>query len=222
MSSAGFVQLEELDERLRGKRIHTYLPHAAKDAFRYIRLMVSNVQSGGEPFPRLICVTGTSLSRAQADGLAATMIISPRDNTDWSLILTAVAAHLSALVVVFPDCKAPDAFVARLPPTATLIQFRPLEEPWTSRGYGLYFFPHVADMAAAEADLIVKRITEIGSTQLPDLRSVLKELRMAGAGLVISGAGALHWWDAREEMPALRRRPDVNAALLHFLADTVG
>jgi len=220
MSSSGFVQLEELDERLRGKRLLTYLP-TSKDAFHYLRLMVSNIQSGGEPFPRLICVTGSAIGRAQADGLGATMIIGTRDNTDWSLILTAVAAHPSTLIVVFQDCKAPDAFVARLPALATLIQFRPLEEPWSSRGYGLYFYPHVADMASADADLIVKRVMESG-VHTPDLRSVLKELRMAGAGLVVSAAGALHWWDAREEMPVLRRRPEVNAALLHFLADTVG
>ena len=149
------------------------------------------------------------------------MIIAPKDNTDWSLILTGVAAHPASLVAIFPDCKAPDAFVARLPAAATLIQFRPLEEQWTSRGYGLYFFPHVADMASADVDLIVRRITEMGAVQMPDLRSVLKELRMAGAGLAVSSTGALHWWDAREDMPALRRRPDVNAALLHFLADTV-
>ncbi len=220
MSGGAFVQLEELDERLRGRRILSYL--GGRDAFHYIRLMVSNVQAGGEPFPRLICVTGAAVSRAQADGLGATMIIGTRDNTDWSLILTAVAAHPATLVVVFPDCKAPDAFVARLPASATLIQFRPLEESLVTRGYGLYFFPHVADMAAAEVDQIVRRITELGPSQVPDLRSVLKELRMAGAGLVISQTGALHWWDAREEMPVLRRRPDVNAALLHFLADTMG
>lgn len=220
--SGGFVQLEELDERLRGRRILSYLPGAtSKDTFHYIRLMVSNIQASGEPIARLICVTGSTVSRAQADSLGATMIIGPKDNTDWSLILTCVAAHPTALVIVFPDCKAPDAFVARLPASATLIQFRPLEESGYSRGHGFYFYPHVADMASADADLIVKRVTESG-VHTPDLRTVLKELRMTGAGLVLNAAGGLHWWDAREEMPSLRRRPEVNAALLHFLADTVG
>lgn len=222
MSSGAFVQLEELDERLRGRRILTYLPNDAKDAYHYIRIMVSNVQASDSPFTRLICITGTSLGRVHADSLGSTMIIAPRDNTDWSLILTAVAAHPTALIVVFPDCKVPDVFIARLPASTTFIQFRPLEEQLTGRNYGLYFFPHVADMAATEVDLIVRRITEMNSVQLPDLRSVLKELRMAGAGLVVNSGGALHWWDAREEMPPFRRRPDVNAALLHFLADTVG
>jgi hypothetical protein len=218
MSGGGaFVQLEELDERLRGKRILTYLPAVAP--FNYTRLMVSNVQAGGEPFVRIICITNSSLHRTYADGLGATLILGPRDNTDWSLVLTACAAHPSSLIVVFPDCKAPDALLGRLPAATTLIQFRSLEEAWTSRLYGLYFFPHVADMAGGDADLVIKRVTELQNS-VPDLRSVLKELRIAGAGLVISGSG-LHWWDAKEDVPTLRRRPEVTAALLHYLADTV-
>lgn len=221
MSSGGaFVQLEELDERLRGKRILTYLPGIAKESLNYIRLMVSNVQAGGEPFVRIIAITNSSLHRTYADGIGATLIVGPKDNTDWSLVLTACAAHPASLIVVFPDCKAPDALLGRLPAATTLIQFRGLEEAFTSRLFGLYFFPHVADMAGSDTDLVIKRVTEL-QHQVPDLRSVLKELRIAGAGLVLS-SGGLHWWDAREEVPALRRRPDVTAALLHFLADTVG
>jgi hypothetical protein len=215
MSGGAFVQLEELDERLRGKRILTYLPSAAKEAYHYIRLMVSNVQAGGEPFVRIICITNSSLYRAYADGLGATLIIGPRDNTDWSLVLTACAAHPASLIVVFPDCKAPDALLGRLSAATTLIQFRGLEETFTSRLFGLYFFPHVTDN---DADLVIKRVTELQQS-VPDLRSVLKELRMAGAGLVIGSA--LHWWDAKEEVPVMRRRPEVTAALLHYLADTL-
>jgi hypothetical protein len=218
--SGAFVQLEEVDERLRGKRILTYLPGSeTPKVLNYIRLMVSNVQAGGEPFMRIICVTNSSVYRAYADGLGATLIVGPRDNTDWSLILTACTAHPSTLIVVFPDCKAPDALLGRLPAASTLIQFRGLEEAWTSRLYGFYFFPHVADMAGSDADLVIKRVTELQHS-VPDLRSVLKELRMAGAGLALAG-NTLHWWDAKEEVPGLRRRPEVTAALLHFLADTV-
>lgn len=217
--SGSFVQLEELDERLRGKRILTYLPGVAKDVLHYIRLMVSNVQAGSEPFARIICITNSSLYRTYADGLGATLIIGPRDNTDWSLVLTACAAHPACLIVVFPDCKAPDALLGRLPAATTLIQFRSLEEQFTSRLYGLYFFPHVVDMAGNDADLVIKRVTELQHSG-PDLRSVLKELRMAGAGLVLS-TGGLHWWDAKEDVPTLRRRPEVTAALLHYLADTL-
>jgi hypothetical protein len=216
--SGSFLQLEELDERLRGKRILTYLP--ATGIIHYIRLMVSNVQAGGEPFARIICITNSSLHRAYADGLGATLIVGPRDNTDWSLVLTACTAHPNTLIVIFPDCKAPDALLGRLPSASTLIQFRSLEEAWSSRLYGFYFFPHVVDMAGSDADLVIKRVTELQHS-VPDLRSVLKELRMAGAGLVLSG-NSLHWWDAKEEVPALRRRPEVTASLLHFLADTVG
>jgi hypothetical protein len=215
MSGGAFVQLEELDERLRGKRLLTYLPSAAKEALHYIRLMVSNVQAGGEPFVRIICITNSSLYRTYADGLGATLIIGPRDNTDWSLVLTACAAHPASLIIVFPDCKAPDALLGRLPAATTLIQFRGLEEAFTSRLFGLYFFPHVTD---SDADLVIKRVTEL-QHQVSDLRSVLRELRMAGAGLVIGSA--LHWWDAKEEVPVMRRRPEVTAAMLHYLADTL-
>lgn len=236
MSNSGsFVQLEELDERLRGKRILTYLPILGEgksletsgiSALHYIRLMVSNVQTGGEPFVRIICITNSSIYRTYADGLGATLIVGPRDNSDWSLVLTACAAHPSTLIVVFPDCKAPDALLSRLPSATTIIQFRSLEEAFTSRLYGLYFFPHISDMAGSDANLVMQRVNELHA-QVSDLRSVLKELRMAGAGLVLSGKtgdtnfSTIRWWDAKEEVPLPRRRPEVTAALLHYLADTV-
>lgn len=227
-----FVQLEELDERLRGRRIVAYLP-AAKETFapavlNYIRLIVSNVTHGDSPFTRILCATNNPLYRLLADTIGATMTLSVREMTDWSLLLTAAtsSSHASTLVITFPDTKCPDAFIGRLPPHATLIMFRGLDDTTPVRFGGLVFMPHVREIHTEAAEAVVRRIQGLGLLQpVPDLVPILKELRIAGAGLVITaipgGISQLHWWDASEDPPALRRKAEVTGALLHFIADTL-
>lgn len=232
--TSNFVQLEELDERLRGRRMVAYLP-AAKDTYapavlNYIRLVVSNVTHGDSPFTRILCATNNPLYKLLSDAIGATMTLQVRDMPDWSLLLTAATGagtgHSGTLVVTFPDTKCPDAFVARLPPTATLLMFRSIDDITPVRFGGLVFFPHVREIHTETAEAVVRRIQGLGLLQpVPDLLPILKELRIAGAGLVITaipgGISQLHWWDASEDPPALRRRPEVTGALLHFIADTV-
>ena len=235
MASAGFVQLEELDERLRGKRLVAYLPlgagvgaySAAK--LHYIRLLISNVQAGDAPFARILVATGSTLYRMVADGIGAHMTLAAREGADWSLLLTAAtaqAANHSTLVIVMPDCRCPEAFVARLPTNTTLIVFRTLDDTTAyMRGIGFYFFPHVRDVGTEDADAVARRCTALGLVRpMPELSPILKELRSAGAGLVIAGIDgqwSLNWWDATEEIPVLRRKAESTAALMHMLADSV-
>ena len=194
----------------------------------YIRLLIGNVQVGDSPFARILVATGSSLYRMLADGIGAHLVLAARESADWSLLLTAAtatAANHSTLVIVMPDCRCPEAFVARLPVNTTLIVFRTLDDTTAyMRGIGLYFFPHVRDVGTEDADAVVRRCTSLGIIRpAPDLGPILKELRSAGAGLVISAAAAqLHWWDATEEVPVLRRKAEATAALMHMLADSVG
>jgi hypothetical protein len=226
-----FVQLEELDERLRGRRLVAYLP-PTKEAYsasviKYIHLIVSNISHGNTPFNRILCATNNGLYRLVSDALGATLTLTVREAADWSLLLTAANSNINnTLVITFPDCKCPDAFVSRLPAGCTLLMLRFLDDAAPVRYGSLIFFPHVRDINTELSEAVVRRIQALGLLQpLPDLVPILKELRIAGAGLVITvipgGINQLHWWDAAEELPALRRRPELTAAILHFLADSL-
>jgi hypothetical protein len=226
--ASGFVQLEELDERLRAKRLVAYLPLGADQArMQYIRLLISNVQAGDAPFARILIATGSSTYRLLADGIGAHLILAARESQDWSLLLTAAtaqAAQNATLIVVMSDCRCPEAFIARLPVNTSLIVFRTLDDATFTRGVNFYFFPHVRDVGTEDADAVVRSCAKLGIVRpAPDLGPILKELRSAGAGLVVSVADAqLNWWDATEEVPPLRRKAEATAALLHMLADSVG
>lgn len=224
--ASGFVQLEELDERLRAKRLVAYLPLGADQArMQYIRLLISNVQAGDAPFARILIATGSSTYRLLADGIGAHLILAARESQDWSLLLTAAtaqAAQNSTLIVVMPDCRCPEAFLMRAPVNSTLIVFRQMDDATFTRGVNFYFFPHVRDVGTEDADAVARRCTAL-LRPAPDLGPILKELRSAGAGLVVSATdGQLYWWDATEEVPPLRRKAETTAALLHMLADSVG
>ncbi len=224
-----FVQLEEFDEPLRGRKICAYLPVSTTidTITHYIRLIVSNAQvGGGEPFSRIICVTSDHVYRLLADIIGATMIIGAKDNTDLSLILTAASQHpTSTLIVFFPDVfRIPDAFYQRLSQPVTVINIRPADDVTThpQHGCNVYMMPYVKELGSTEHSYVQKRIAGLGLTQ-HDLTAILKELRTAHAGLMIVRGthNELYWWNTAEEVPHIRRRPEVIANLLKFIADCV-
>lgn len=227
MSSGQFVQLEEFDESLRSRRICAYLPldKSGSSIHQHIRLVITNVQIGGEPFARLIAVTSDPVYRLLADSLGATMITGARDNSDLSLILTAAnQASAHTLVVIFPDVgRIPDAFYARLPAATTLIVYRPADDVSTITGCNIHLMPYVKEIGSSEYNIVTRRVAALGITQY-DLSAILKELRVAQAGLIIHVPGnarypELYWWNTAEDIPPIRRKADIVSGLLKFIAD---
>ena len=222
-----FVQLEEFDESLRGRKICTYLPSsAASGLINYIRLVISNVQIGGEPFTRIIAVTTDPLYRLLADCIGATVIIGAKDNGDLSLILTAAnQVPASTLVIFFPDiARCPEAFFARLPASCTFLIIRPADDAGVIAGCNTYMMPYVKEIGSTEHSLVTRRLASIGSTGT-DINAILKELRVAQAGLLVwlkgYQASELFWWNTAEEVPSIRRKPEVIANILRFIADII-
>lgn len=219
------VQLEEYDDSLRGHKICAYLPYLAdsRTMTNYVRLVMSNIQVGGEPFGRIICVSADPVNRMLADSLGATMIISAKEGPDWSLLLTAATqTGAGTFIVVFSDIRAPDVFLQRLPAGVTLLMFRLLEDAQpTPKNCTTYMFPLVKELNTAEHDYVLKKTGGLAS----DLTPILKELRVAHAGLLITQAGParhdIYWWNTAEVVPGSRRKPDVAAAILHFIADSL-
>ncbi len=224
------IQLEEFDEQLRGRRICAWMPHTG-NAIDHIRLIVTNVQaSSGEPFNKLICLTNDATFRLLADSIGATMIVGPKDNNDLSIILTAVnQAPAHTLVVVFPDvAKCPEQFYHRFPISSTLIVLRPADDTTIIGSCNIFLMPYVREIESSEHHNVNRRIHTLGITHY-DLTAVIKELRMAKAGLLVSMHNdsygnrrhELYWWNTAEELPVIRRKPEVIRDLLNFIAQLV-
>ena len=224
-----FIQLEEFDESLRGRRICAYLPTNGTNPRDYIRLIISNVQaSGGEPLTKCICVTGDTIYRMLADSIGASMIISPKDNNDLSIILTATnQAPSHTLVIIFPDAiKYPDQFYQRMPANSTLLVIKACDDTSILGSCNVYMMPHVREIESTEHHSIIRRLHALGITQY-DLNAVIKELRMAHAGLLVTVHSSatmarrteLYWWNTSEEIPHIRRRPEIIGEILRFLAE---
>lgn len=241
------VQIDEFDESLRARRMCAYLPHSdSTDITKYIRLIISNVQVGGEPFTRIICVTADPTYRLLADSMGANVICSARDNNDLSMILT-VANQSSGgtLLVIFPDIgRCPDAFFSKMPSGVTLLVIRPAEDTNVAQGCSVHIMPYVKELGSTEHSVVQRRLVGLGCAGTYDINAILKELRVAQAGLmiVLNRASAsqtsafepqsnwglnkqlkydLYWWNTAEEIPLLKRKPDVVAGLLRFIADTL-
>jgi hypothetical protein len=224
MSGGQFVQLEEFDESLRGRRICAYMP-SAESAQHYIRLVISNAQVGGEPFTRLIAVTSDPVMRLLADSIGATTITGARDNSDLSLILTAAnQASAHTLIVIFPDIgRLPDAFFNRLPAGATLIIFRNADDITTISSCNIHMMPYIKEVTVPDYNSVMRRVAALGITQY-DLPAILKELRVAQAGLIIYTPGGirypeLYWWNTGEEVPPIKRKKEVIVGLLKFITE---
>ncbi len=224
-----FVQLEEFDESLRGRRICTYLPSGGTTGLiNYIRLVISNVQMGGEPFTRIIAVTSDPLYRILADCIGATVIVGAKDNSDLSLVLTAASqVAASTLVIFFPDIvRCPEAFFARLPASCTFLIIRANDDTTVIGGCNTYMMPYVKELNSAEHSLVTRRLGSLGLSTGTDINAILKELRVAQAGLLVWLKGGyqspeLFWWNTAEEVPSIRRKSDVIANILRFIADIV-
>ncbi len=232
-STSQFIQLEEFDEQLRGRRICAWMPHAVigNNLINHIRLIVSNVQaSSGEPFSKIICLTNDATYRLLSDSIGATMIIGPKDNNDLSITLTAISqTPANTLLIVFPDVvKCPEQFYQRIPPSATLIVLRPSDDTTVIGSCNIFMMPYVREIESGEHHNVSRRIHSLGVTHY-DLTAVLKELRMAKAGLLVSmhsdSYGSrrheLYWWNTAEELPVIRRKPEIISDLLHFIAQLV-
>ncbi len=153
------------------------------------------------------------------------MITGARDNSDLSLILTAAnQASAHTLIVIFPDIgRLPDAFFGRLPAAATLIVFRGSDDLATISGCNIHMMPHIKEVTVPDYNSVLRRVAALGITQY-DLPAILKELRVAQAGLIIYSPGGirypeLYWWNTSEDVPPIRRRGEVVGGLLKFIAE---
>ncbi len=232
-SSSQFIQLEEFDESLRSRRICAYIPHGLTGSglITHIRLIISNIQANGiEPFNKIICLTNDTTFKLLADSIGATMIIGPKDNNDLSIALTAVnQAPGQTLLIVFPDViKCPEQFYQRIPASATLAVLRPADDTTVISSCNIFMMPYVREIESSEHHNVNRRIHALGITHY-DLTAVLKELRMAKAGLLVSMHSdaygnrrhELYWWNTAEELPVIRRKPELISDLLHFIAQLV-
>lgn len=83
--------------------------------------------------------------------------------------------------------------------------------------------PYIKEVTVPDYNSVVRRVAALGITQY-DLPAILKELRVAQAGLIIYTPGGirypeLYWWNTGDEVPPIKRKKEVIGGLLKFITE---
>ncbi len=214
--SSNTKQLENFDESIVGKP-SIFLGGAANVQPYWYTITTNRVQ-----YLRRILITndvGASVSAMEWDS-----IFRPREAVDFSLILTYIINSPHA-VYLQSDRELPEQFVTALytkhPPhviiPVTLIVLLPEGTlPRSTRLFHNIFFPHIADHNSTDAAKYIGFIHSAGlsTTNDDELRAYIKELRIAGGGLVWSRVGqSIYWYDPADCHSPAPTTPAARAAI---------
>jgi len=231
------LTIENFDTPLRGTRILQYILKGCQDAPLY-----EMAAAGGEPFARSILIAPSRAVGAQQFFRTAWDAVfqvrtgggnSQQQNQqiqqDWSFILTYITNSPKPICIFVEDgIDPPDAFIKRLPQTATLIVQKTLGQR-PSQLYDTIYFPPVAEAQSQEANIILGCLDILLASKNEDRRSWLKELRVISAGIVWTRyeermqQGAVYWYDSTDTDVAVSKLPpSVVASHLKVLAGMLG
>jgi hypothetical protein len=233
------LTIENFDATLRGTKILQYILKGCQDAPLY-----EIAAAGGEPFSRSILIAPSRAVGAQqffrtawdavfqvraavnqqtANSYNGTQ--SQQASQDWSFILTYITNSPKPVCIFVEDgIDPPDAFIKKLPQTATLIVQKTIGQRPSSL-YDTIYFPPISEANSHEANIILSCLDILLASKNEDRRSWLKELRVAGAGIVWtrfeerSQQGAVYWYDPTDTDVAVNKLPvSVVASHLKVLA----
>ena len=232
------LTIENFDAPLRGTKILQYIFKGCLDAPLY-----EIAAAGGEPFARSILIAPSRAVGAQqffrtawdaVFQVRSTVINGSNSNNsiqtqqtsqDWSFILTYITNSPKPICIFVEDgIDPPDAFIKRLPQSATLIVQKTLGTRLSSL-YDTIYFPSIVEAQSQEANIILGCLDILLASKNEDRRSWLKELRVVGAGIVWtryeerSTQGSVYWYDPGDTDVAVNKLPSsVVASHLKVLA----
>ena len=205
------IQLEAFEAPLRGRRIRWSLAPGAQ--ITYPPGFQEQVCIENPPFQRRILLTCHQSSEAWKLVDKWDVVLIPQTAADWSLALTVIInIQAPALVIITPDCKVPPAFFQRCvqipPPKApTLILFQTLSNPPPAAPVTMdaTFFPPskvLEDTTLESMQTVLHQLCSSDTLHNFVLRDALRDLRGAGATLVVSHIGeekpSIYWYYATE------------------------
>ena len=233
------LTIENFDTPLRGTKILQYTLKGCQDAPLY-----EMAAAGGEPFARSILIAPSRAVGAQqffrtawdavfqvravvsgSNMTANSQQQNQQTQQDWSFILTYITNSPKPICIFVEDgIDPPDAFIKRLPQTATLIVQKTLGQR-PSPLYDTIYFPPVAEAQSQEANIILSCLDILLASKNEDRRSWLKELRVVSAGIVWTKyeerfqQGAVYWYDPADTDVSVSKLPSsVVASHLKVLA----
>lgn len=220
------IQMEAFEATLRNKRIRWFLSHGAP--ITYPPGFQEQLFLETPPFQRRILLTTPASSEAwklvdRWDG-----ILLPVTSADWSLALTVCMNQPSpALVILTPEVKPPPAFFTKCQtlglkgPTIVHFQTLTIPVPLAAITFDATFFPPSKsfDETALEAtQIVLHQILSSSSLRNFELKDAIRDLRGAGASIVVSSIGeqepCLEWFYATETKT---KQKDTMSAILQTL-----
>jgi hypothetical protein len=171
--------------------------------------------SGGEPIQRYLLLTGRNGDMSAQFWFPWNGVLTLVDARDWNFALTYIANAPKPLFCLVDDSlTVPEAFLRRVPASVTLVHLiQPSPELATSMA-----LPHYDSVFISPIDDIGSKFYESALTCLQrvfkrhgeyDMKEVLRELRVAGAGLVWTRiqesdpGGAVYWYEPGPVSPKL-------------------
>jgi hypothetical protein len=195
------LQIEAFDDGLRGKKILQYVGGGTGS----VNSLVNRIEAdASEPFARKVLITAAprpakELFRTQWD-----VIFNIADTREWILVVTYIMNAPKPILVVCEDgAEFPEVVLKKLAGIAgltTLCQ-RGLGVAKSARMYDVVYMPVIDDPGSAAATGVLGHLAGLEpSGGREDRRGWLKELRVAGAGLVWSREGGICWYDPVEKI----------------------
>ena len=220
------VQLEAFEATLRNKRIRWLL--SPNQPATYPPGFQEQLFLETPPFQRRILLTTSASSEAWKLVDRWDAILLPHTGADWSLALTVCMNQPApALVIMTPELKPPQAFFTKCQTLGlkgpTIVHFQTLQIPTPPAAvtFDATFFPPSKsfDETSLEAtQVILQQLLSANSLRNFDLKDAIRDLRGAGATIVVSCIGeqepVLEWFYATESKG---KQKDVVSAILQTL-----
>ena len=204
------VQLEAFESSLKGKNICWFMN--PNQGVHYPPGLQEQIFTESPPFQRRILVTTQASSEAWKLVDRWDIIYCIQSPQDWSLLLTLILyqqAPEHTLVVFSPSAKPPTTFFQKIPKAkhGLFVCLEYLQNTQFQITFDAVFFPgsqYIDDSSIDTMQNIIKQLLPPEVTRELTLRESIRDLRSAGAGLVISSIESvrriytLYWYYASE------------------------
>ncbi len=171
--------------------------------------------SGGEPIQRYLLLTGRNGDMSAHFWFPWNAVLTLVDARDWNFALTYIANAAKPIFCLVDDSLTiPDAFLRRVPANVTLVHMmQPSTELSTSMSlphYDSVFISPIDDIGSKFYDVALQVLQRVFKRHEDyDMKEVLRELRVAGAGLMWTRiqesdpGGAVYWYEPGPVSPKL-------------------
>jgi hypothetical protein len=192
------VHVDAFESSLIGHHVRWFL--STTDDIQYPPGFQEQVTTESPPFQRRFLILDLKSSEAWKVLDTWDAVFTPQASTDWSLVLTYLQHQPQCYVVFAPEVLPPAAFFAKAKqvlPKVTLIHLQTFQQESFKPLPIIYddtFFPKIQEQNLDFVQGILQQTLAKETLKNLVLKDVLRDLRSAGASLVVMRQGALYWY----------------------------